>query len=118
MKKTDLILIFVVLVIFVSLAILFNHKKGGDVATVTHNGTIVDTIDLSKDGNYRYDFEEGYNIVLVDDGKVRVIESNCTNQNCVNQGFVENTNDAIICLPHKFCVTVKSNDVTYDAVTN
>ena len=51
MKKTDLILIFVVLVIFVSLAILFNHKKGGDVATVTHNGKIVDTIDLSKDGN-------------------------------------------------------------------
>lgn len=118
MKKTDLILIFVVLVIFVSLAILFNHKKGGNVATVTHNGTIVDTIDLSKDANYRYEFEEGYNIVLVDDGKVRVIESNCTNQNCVNQGFVENTNDAIICLPHKICVTVISNDVTYDAVTN
>ena len=118
MKKADFILIFVLFAIFIALVIVFNHKKGGSVATVTYNGAIIDTIDLSKDGNYRYDFDEGYNIVLVDSGRVRVIESDCVNQNCVNQGFVENNNDAIICLPHRFSVTVKSNDETYDAVTN
>ena len=44
-------------------------------------------------------------IVIVENGKIKVKESECPNHDCIQKGFVQNVGDVIVCLPNK--VTIK-----------
>lgn len=114
MKKNDFILISIILIIFIPLVIIFlNLPKGGKVL-VKSEGTIIDTLYLNVDGTYRYENKYGYNIVEIKNGEVRVNEADCPNKDCVNKGYVKRNNETIVCLPHKFEITVVSDKEEYD----
>ena len=48
----------------------------------------------------------GTNVIEVADGRVRCLESDCSNQTCVKQGWVSGQGQTIVCLPHKLTVQV------------
>jgi len=53
--------------------------------------------------------EEGegkYNVVVIEDGLVRVSEANCSDQICVQWGAVRNPGQTIVCLPHKMTIKI------------
>ncbi len=116
MKKNDLILIIAALLLLIPIALIIIGSKDGDKALVKRDGKIIDVIDLSKDGIYTYESESGYNKVEVINKEIRVIEADCPGHDCVNKGFIKRNNESIICLPHKFEVTISSNDEGYDVV--
>lgn len=47
-----------------------------------------------------------YNIFLCQDGKVRMLVSNCPDQICVRHNAVSATGENIICLPHKMMIEI------------
>ena len=116
MKKNDIFLIIIALIILIPIAIFFLTKENGNKAIVKINGETVDTLNLNKDGFYTYDSEYGQNIVEVKDGKVRVSEADCPGQDCVSKGFVKRNNESVICLPHKFEVFVVNDKDDYDLI--
>ena len=88
------------------------------VAQIVSDGEIIDTIDLSKVTEL-YEFEirneRGYNKVRAEQGKIAVIEADCPDKVCVNQGYIEGGGLPIVCLPHRLTITMQSSDI--DAVS-
>ena len=118
MKKHDIILLVVIIIVLLPIAIILLNLGKGGYAVVKINGRVMKTINLNKDGLYAYVTDYGYNKIEIRDGKVRVFEADCPNQDCVNKGYIDRNGESIICLPHKFEVTIKSKDDDYDVIVN
>ena len=121
MKKFDLIIIAVVLAISGMLFFWLYYVNGdnGNFVQVEKNGKVVDTFSLDEDLEKQYDFDGETNTLVIKNGKASVTEANCPDGICVNHKSVSRSGESIICLPHKFVVTVtdeKSTDDEIDAV--
>lgn len=73
---------------------------------------------LSKDDILTVASSAGTNVIEVQSGKVRVSEADCPNQDCVDQGWISNAGQQIVCLPHKLVVNITDKDAAsaYDVV--
>lgn len=73
---------------------------------------------LSKDDVLTVTSSAGTNVIEVQSGKVRVSEADCPNQDCVDQGWISNAGQQIVCLPHKLVVNITDKDAAsaYDVV--
>lgn len=93
---------------------------GGDarIAVIQDADGETHTMSLACDGSLTVNSSAGVNMIEVHAGKVRVIEADCPNQDCVEQGWVSEPGQQIICLPHKLVVTVTDEDASpsYDVV--
>lgn len=116
MKKNDVFLIIIILLILVPVSVLFLLRETGDKVLIKIDGKVVDTLSLKADGQYKYETDHGYNIVEIKDSKVRVIEADCPGHDCVNKGFIKRNNESIICLPHRLEVSIVSSDEEFDII--
>ena len=73
---------------------------------------------LSQDDVLTVASSAGTNVIEVQAGKVRVSEADCPNQDCVEQGWISNAGQQIVCLPHKLVVNITDEDAAsaYDVV--
>lgn len=73
---------------------------------------------LSNDDVLTVTSSAGTNVIEVQSGKVRVSEADCPNQDCVDQGWISNAGQQIVCLPHKLVVNITDKDAAsaYDVV--
>ena len=76
------------------------------------------TMPLSQDDVLTVASSAGTNVIEVQAGKVRVSEADCPNQDCVDQGWISNAGQQIVCLPHKLVVNITDEDAAsaYDVV--
>ncbi|WP_448903276.1 NusG domain II-containing protein [Eubacterium sp.] len=112
LKKYDIIAIICVAVIVIISYITVNLLRNDEVDTVVIyvDGKIEKKLDLNKNQEYKVNVDNGYNIVRIKDKKVRIKESDCSNQTCVNMGTISKDGQTLICLPHKVEVTIVSDD--------
>lgn len=112
LKKYDTIAIICVAVIVIISYITVNLLRNDEADTVVIyvDGKIEKKLDLNKNQEYKVDVDNGYNIVRIKDKKVRIKESDCGNQTCVNMGTISKDGQTLICLPHKVEVTIVSDD--------
>ena len=81
-----------------------------DTVVIYVDGKIEKKLDLNKNQEYKVNVDNGYNIIRIKDKKVRIKESDCSNQTCVNMGTISKDGQTLICLPHKVEVTIVSDD--------
>ncbi|WP_347995304.1 NusG domain II-containing protein [uncultured Eubacterium sp.] len=112
LKKYDIIAIICVAVIVIICYITVNLLRNGEADTVVIyvDGKIEKKLDLNKNQEYKVNVDNGYNIIRIKDKKVRIKESDCSNQTCVNMGTISKDGQTLICLPHKVEVTIVSDD--------
>lgn len=120
-RKSDLIVIGILIVIsiisLVCVRTLF-VKKGSSVQVFIDNKPNK-SFDLNKDNNYLINTKEGYNLLVIKNGKARVAEADCVEQICVNTKEISKDGESIICLPHKVVIRIVSdNDNFVDAISN
>lgn len=113
MKRLDVLLIGLLLVIsFVPYLMFKNNKKDINednlYAVVTVNGKVLAEIDLSakKDDEFTIETSEGNNKIVVHDGGISIVEADCSDGVCVNQGTAKKPGDMIVCLPHRVIIEV------------
>ncbi len=110
MKKKDVILISVVLVIaLISFGILKFMQKDGKEVIVTMNGKMVYTTDLREDQVYKIPVKDGENVMEISDGKVRMKKADCPDQICKHHRAIEKSGETIVCLPHKVVIEISSD---------
>lgn len=113
-KRRDIILFLVLIVIGAGSFILIKtNLKPGNEAEVYIDGSLVQTIDMTKDDTYVFDTGKGTNTVTVAGGEIRVTEADCPDRICMNMGWVSRSGETITCLPHKLVIEVhndKKND--------
>ncbi|MGH1831172.1 NusG domain II-containing protein [Enterococcus gilvus] len=72
---------------------------------------IFDLSDKSQTYTYRYEEKDGdYNLIEVKDGRIRIKEADCGDQICVRRGWIDQSGETIVCLPHKLLIEIKSSD--------
>lgn len=112
MKKGDIIIIAAALVgaaVLYFSGILSPGEEGGK-AVVYVNGEVQQTISLEKDGEYKFAADDGYNVLVVKDGKADMVDADCRDKICVNHTPIYRENESITCLPHKLVVEIEGGE--------
>lgn len=108
--KNDLILLVVLLAV-AALGFYFfyfrSRPQGGQVQ-ITIDGTVYGTYSLGKEQEIQIPDASGAttNVLLIKDGKAKMIEANCPDKLCEYQNAISKSGESIICLPNKVVVTV------------
>lgn len=125
MKRGDLVLIAVALVCVLAGGAWWLHVHGAGNA---EDGLVV--VCQTKDGFYQVDklaadaeytvstpgtgagadADGGKNTVRIADGRVQVVESNCSNQVCVKHDAIDAAGEQIVCLPHGLVVQIAASE--------
>ena len=117
-KKADIILL--ILIVAVGLIISFGplaKQAGGTDVKITVNGETYgiyslmedQTIEISKDGHT--------NVIIIEDGTVRMESSTCKNQICVDHGKISLIGDSIVCLPNRVVVEIEGKGGDVDVIS-
>jgi Uncharacterized protein conserved in bacteria len=83
---------------------------GSQEALVYKEGKLVQTIKL-RPGYHeeiRLGGAAGYNVIVADNGRIRVAEADCPDQVCVRTGWVSLAPQQIVCLPYRVVIKVVS----------
>ena len=116
MKKNDIILIAVLLVLAsITAGALriwqMNNTKNGASVVVTIDGQLYGTYPLSEERTERIELPDGsYNILTISEGYADITEASCPDQICVKHNHIRYTKESIVCLPNKVVVTVEDGD--------
>ena len=120
-RKKEIIAILILILIALTLLIcvrLFAEGEGKYVKVYVDN-KLKKTFNLNNNSRYLIDTKKGYNLLIIKDGKARIVDADCPNKICVDKGFISKNDESIICLPHNVVVTVESNEKKQvDAVAN
>ena len=117
-KRNDFILIFGLLafcLLFLLFSIIFSSKDDL-VANVYYDDEIILTVSLDKDNSYKVNGSLSEMIIIVKNKKIKVLESDCKDHICVNQGFIFRENQTITCLPNKIFIKLEKKDSLIDVV--
>jgi hypothetical protein len=90
----------------------FTRKTDGTVANIYQNGVCVYSVDLSAVSEpYELTFTDaaGENKVLIQQGRICVIEADCADRICVNQGWLSDSASPIVCLPHRLVIRIETD---------
>lgn len=118
LKKLDIVIIGVLIVISVlSLGVLSipSKDKYDEKYMVIHvNNKLYKTIPLKDGSNEKIDIETdlGKNIIEISNGRVRILDADCPDKICVNDGFKSKPGEILVCLPHKVVIEIKGQKST------
>ena len=105
--RNDIILISAILFIVLTAALgLFLFRKAGDTVTVTVDGRLFGEYSLSENRTVEIKNDNGYNLLVIEDGKAYVKEASCPDGICSSHRPVSSDGESIICLPNKVVVEI------------
>lgn len=109
-KEIIAVLILVLIAVVSFVCIRFFVEGKGKYVKVYVNNKLTKTFDLNKDREYFIETKVGYNLLIIKNNKVRILDADCPNKICVNKGYISKNEESIICLPHHVVVTVESDE--------
>lgn len=122
-RPGDFVIIFLlILASFLPLIVFSQNIDDENVvkqAVLKVDNKVIKTFELKKDGptyTYLYEDEDGeYNLIKVEGDRIRIIDANCGDLNCVRQGWISKPGETpIACLPHNLFITVEASDGSED----
>lgn len=116
MKTKQWILIFSVFAVLCAVlsGLLFLGGEEKTLALVYSDGNLVQTVDLTKNGQYYIEYGHEWNVLTVENGKIAVTSASCDNGDCIHTG-ARNHGAPIVCLPNRLVIEF-SDAETLDAV--
>ena len=111
MKKGDFIIIAVVIALMLSWAAF---SKSGTTASIYIDGKLYKEVPLSKDDKIVVESEYGKNTVVIENGAVRITDSDCPGKDC-EAGKISKSSRSLVCLPNRLTVIIngeKTKDET------
>lgn len=114
-KGDKYLIIFLIVLSFLSLIytkkVAFNDRK--KYISIQVNGKEIKEIIFDKKiigKTIPIETEFGYNLIEIDDEKVRVIEADCPDKLDVKQGYISKVGEIIVCLPNRLTIEIKGID--------
>ena len=115
MKKGDLLIALVILLIMAALGIgyfVYRNSLGDELyVNIYIDNNLYKSIALNPevDEKITIDNQYGINIIHIHDNGFEVIYANCPNQDDVRQGFVSMPGYSVICAPHHLRIIIEGN---------
>lgn len=123
LKKGDIILILCIAIIAGLIFIVNNFTSANNsdhlIAEVVRDGKLIKSIDLNEVKNPEYiTFDEGIRqVILVEKGRIRFLESDCRDKICVNGGWLTKPGEKAVCIPSKTTVTIVGDRKQIDGIS-
>jgi len=118
-KQVKVIAALLIVVVAACCAALLLPKHGGSVVRISQDGTVLREVALDQMTQPELipvPAGEGHsNLIRVEPGRVCVVEANCPDQVCVNQGWISDSSVPIVCLPNKVIVEILGEEGQFDA---
>ncbi|MBR2316015.1 MAG: NusG domain II-containing protein [Clostridia bacterium] len=115
-RKGDVAIIVLVALVSGILMLRSYAHSGKRYANVYENGELKCTVDLSKNEEYEIDITGGR--LLVKNGEICYILSECPDGTCESFGWLSRVGDTASCVPNRTVVTVVGEDKDApDAIT-
>lgn len=116
--RNDIILIGSILSLaIISFIILFSCSSSDNIkALVYYDNEIILEIDLNVDDEYTVEGKVSKIVILVENKKLSVIESKCSDRICINQGSISRVNQTITCLPNEVYIRLVGNKQEVDVI--
>ena len=99
-------LIFIIILGAYGASLVFFGQSSSTYAVVHASDGSEKKLPLDKDATITVSTDLGSNTIAVSNGAVSVIDADCPNHDCIQQGEISNTNQQIVCLPHKLWIEV------------
>lgn len=109
-KKDFFIILAIVLtgIIVVSVSFIMKKTNHGKTAVISVDSEIIEKINLETRENNTFSIESIKGVVFeVNNGKIRIIESDCPDKICVKTDFINSKSEKIVCLPKKLIVEIE-----------
>ncbi|NLO21148.1 MAG: NusG domain II-containing protein [Syntrophomonadaceae bacterium] len=111
MKKNDILLIGIIIVISLAALLFINilGKSDNITAVVIQNNKVIERIDLSTVKEPRTITVSGdyHNIIKVEKDRIRFEKSDCPEQICVHTGWLTKYGDIAVCMPNKTIIDIE-----------
>lgn len=123
MRKYLALIIFIIVLAagIVSCIVVLGIRVDKPVARIYQNGVLIREIDLEAVSESHVITVEGengsYNNILVEKGKISVIEASCPDHVCINQGTISDGITPIVCLPNKLVIKIENSENMADTAT-
>ena len=125
MKRGDKFVLMLTITVFIlsiaSVAYYFLHdnSSNGVMAEVYKNGELMYTIDLTDVDRPKEITigDEEYNVILIENGRVRFKEANCKDDVCVKTGWLSKKGEMAVCIPHKTYIKISGTQDEIDGST-
>lgn len=112
-RTAKLITLILTLILIAAGTMLLLPERGeAMIASIYRNGECLYSIDLSSvkvPYTIKLKGEHGSNDVLVERGRIRVIEADCPDKTCVHQGWISKSGIPVVCLPNKLLIKIEKN---------
>lgn len=109
-KKTDMIIIGVILVFAVLFMVLYRTKFSDQpaVAEIYYYSDLVETVKLDKKVDKIFSIPQNSHVVfhLYEDGTLRFEESDCPDKVCINTGKIGMVGQSAACMPNGIVVKI------------
>ena len=99
-------LIFIIVLGVYGASLVFFGQSSSAYAVVHASDGSEKKLPLDKDTTITVSADLGSNTIVVSNGAVSVIDADCPNHDCIQQGAISSTNQQIVCLPHKLWIEV------------
>ena len=105
--RNDVIFIAsLLLVVLVFACVLFFSAEEGNTVRVTVDGRLFGEYSLLENKTVEIVNGDGYNLLIIEDGKARVEEASCPDGICSSHRPVSRDGESIICLPNKVVIEI------------
>lgn len=109
--KNDIIFIVALLLVLAIVGgCLLLFRKEGNTVKITVDGQTFGTYSLEKNQTIEIKTEKGYNLVVIENGTVRVEEASCPDGVCSSHRPIRFSGASIICLPNKVVVSIENKE--------
>lgn len=117
LRPWDGIIVVILLLLSFAPVVVFSLTRSNNPtqeAVLSVDGQEIKSFDLSDQSQsytYRYEDKDGdYNLIEVKGDRIRIKEADCGDQICVRRGWIDQSGETIVCLPHKLVIEIKSSD--------
>ncbi len=119
MKKRDMVLILVLVLVSAVFIIMTGFGSQGGYAYIYSDGRLYGCFDLSEDTEIQIKSDNGIvNDIAISDGSIYMKNATCPGKQCMACGHISRDNETICCAPAKLLIIVRSEEESvYDAIT-
>lgn len=117
LRKGDVaILVLAAVLVGGAYGVFWTERTPGRTVLVSVDGRVVEELALDADADLHVEGLIGVSRVLVEDGRVRFVDSPCHARYCVHAGWLSRGGQVAACLPNGVVVEVEGGERAYDAI--
>ena len=117
-KITAIVVAFIIVISSIGVFAYMNIIKGSHhIAEIKQDGKVIRTVDLDKvdtPEEIKIANKDGYNIIRIENGRIRIIDADCPDKLCVKTGWITESGQSVICLPHKLIIKIQGGSKEID----